>query len=73
MRVYRNGSLYLEWYNETNSNGNYTMYPYWEDCPRSGYVWYLQPGDVVEIESEGEKAQTTVVPLIASVIPLPAH
>ena len=70
MRVYRNGSLYLEWYNETNSNGNYTMYPYWEDCPRSGYVWYLQPGDVVEIESEGEKAQTTVVPLIASVDPI---
>lgn len=70
MRVYRNGSLYLTWYNETNDDGYYTMYPYWDDCPHSGYVWYLQPGDVVEIESAGEKAQTTVVPLVASLDPI---
>ena len=66
MRIYRNGSLYLEWYNESESDGFYNMYPYWEDCPREGYVWYLQPGDVIEINAGGESAQMTVAPLVTS-------
>jgi hypothetical protein len=70
MRIYRNGSLYTEWYNQSNGSGYFTMYPYWNDCPQEGYVWYLQPGDVVSISAGGETAQTTVVPLVASLDPI---
>ena len=66
MRIYRNGSLYLEWFNDSGSDGFYNMYPYWDDCPRSGYVWYVQPGDVIEITAGGESARMTVAPLVVS-------
>lgn len=66
MRIYRNGSLYMEWYNDSDSDGFYNMYPYWDNCPRNGYTWYLQPGDVIEINAGGESAQMTVAPLVTS-------
>lgn len=70
MRVWRNGSLYLTWYNESNDNGYYEMYPYWDSCPRGGYMWYLQPDDVVEITAAGKTSRTTVAPIVASLDPM---
>lgn len=67
MRVYRNGSLYLQWVNTTSSTGRYTMYPsYSSDCSSNGYEWYLLPGDVVEMTAGGETSRTTLVPVEAS-------
>lgn len=70
MRIYRNGSLYQEWYNSSDSDGFYQMYPYWVDCPNNGYVWYIRPGDIVEIEDDDGVTRTTVVPLAASLDPI---
>lgn len=70
MRIYRNGSLYQEWVNTSYSDGFYQMYPYWVNCPNNGYVWYIQPGDIVEIEDDDGVTRTTVVPLAASLDPI---
>lgn len=70
VRIYRNGSLYKELYGWSYDDGYFSISPYWDDCPRSGYQWYLQPGDVVEVSVGGEMSRTTVVPVVASFDPM---
>jgi len=69
MRILRGGRVIATQSTTSYSNGWYSFYPSWQDCPTSGYNWSLRPGDVVEVTAHGSTVSTVVADLRAWVDP----
>ncbi|MBW7959757.1 MAG: hypothetical protein H3C69_09390 [Candidatus Promineofilum sp.] len=68
--VDRNGSSYVSFYEVVPSNGIYYVHSEWANCPRRGYTWYIQPGDVVRVWDSNGVSRMTVPPLVGTFDPI---
>ena len=69
MRILRGGGVIATQSTTSDSSGDYSFDPSWQQCPYEGYNWTLRPGDVVEVTAGGNTVSTVVANLRAWVDP----
>lgn len=60
LHLLRDGETVVSRTTTSDSYGYYYFYPAWQSCPRSGYDWYPQAWDVVEVSAGGKTTSHVV-------------
>lgn len=69
LRILRGGRVIATQSTTSYSDGYYSFYPAWQQCPTYSYDWVLRPGDVVEVTAGGNTVRTVVADMRAWVDP----